>query len=155
MGASKREKKVRQEKIPKGKSIGQGGNPDQFYSLHPSWNFSSCDMKLWSIYDTTVKTVFWDEILPRMRFLETQTWDEILIKAKKQNHSIMVESLNKGAIERLTELYIEAEAIYSLTIQGNHRIYGTIVQGVFNILWIDLDHGDNAECVCRSRKKHT
>lgn len=40
-------------------------------------------------------------------------------------------------------------------ITGKHRLYGFMRGAVFNVLWYDLDHGDNDTCVCRSRKKHT
>lgn len=148
-------KKVKQLKEPKGNSIGQGGNPDQYYSQHPAWNFSSCDNEKWSLNSEDVREVFWDEILPHLKGWETQTWQEILLNAKKQNHSINIDNLNKNALDRLIELYIEADALISLRLTGSHRIYGYIKGNAFQILWIDLKHGDNAECVCRSRKKHT
>ena len=148
-------KQVKQTKQPKGNKIGQGGNPDQYYSEFPSWNFSSCDKEKWSIFSSPVKEIFWSEILPHLQSWETQIWREILINAKKQNHSIEVKNLTKAASDRLVELYIEAESLISLRLTGTHRIYGYITKGVFNILWIDLNHGDNESCVCRSHKKHT
>lgn len=93
--------------------------------------------------------------MPHFQGWETQTWKEILVNAKKQNHSIEASELNKAASDRLIELYVEAEAIISLRLTGTHRIYGYIKGSVFNILWVDLNHGDNNTCVCRSRKKHT
>lgn len=153
MAASK--KKVKQLKEPKGNQIGQGGNPDQYYSQNPSWNFSSCDKEKWSINSEAVREVFWDEILPHFQSWETQTWSEILIVGNKQNHPIEVNGLNKVASDRLIELYVEAEAIISLRLSGKHRVYGYMKGSVFNVLWVDLEHGDNNTCVCRSRKKHT
>lgn len=86
---------------------------------------------------------------------EIQTWSEILVKDKKQNHSINVESLNKAAQERLAEKYIEAESLISLRLTGNHRLYGYMTGRVFHILWYDDRHGDNRDCVCRFYLKHT
>ena len=148
-------KKVKQIKEPEGNRIGQGGNPDRYYSEHPSWNFSSCDKKYWELNCEGVHKIFWDEILPRLQEWETQTWNEILIGAKKQNHSIDVKALSKRASDRLIELHIEAEALLSLRLNGTHRIYGYMNRAVFHILWVDLEHGDNQNCVCRSHKKHT
>lgn len=148
-------KKVKQIKEPKGNYIGQGGNPDQYYSRHPAWNFSSCDKENWSIYSEEIREVFWREILPHLQSWERQTWQEIFLDAKKSNHSIEVKKLNKIASDRLEQLYIEAEALLSLRLTGTHRIYGYMNGAVFNILWIDLMHGDNEQCVCRSHKKHT
>ena len=99
--------------------------------------------------------LIWSEILPRLQALESQTWSEILVRDKKQNHSINVADLNKDAQARLADRYIEAESLISLRITGNHRIYGYITGRVFNIIWYDDDHGDNNTCVCRSYLKHT
>ncbi len=148
-------KKVKRIKEPKGNNIVQVENPEQYYSQHPSWNFSSCDKEKWNINSNMVQKIFWKEILPHLQELETQTWANILIKAKKQNHSIDVHDLNKVASDRLEELYIEAESLISLKLTNTHRIYGYMNGAVFNILWVDLGHGDNTKCVCRSHKKHT
>lgn len=154
--AGSKKKIVKQEYSPnQGKNIGRNENPDQYYSDSPSWNFKSCDRTLWSLYADESRNIFWDEILPHLQSLETQKWSDILLKAKKQNHSIDVTSLNKLAVDRLEELMIEYDSIVSLRLQGKHRIYGYITKSVFNLLWIDLNHGDNSTCVCRSRKKHT
>jgi hypothetical protein len=90
-----------------------------------------------------------------LKALESQTWNEILVKDKKQNHAIDVDDLNKAAQDRLAELYIEAESLISLRVTGNHRLYGYMMGNVFNILWYDDEHGDNKTCVCRSYLKHT
>lgn len=99
--------------------------------------------------------MIWDEILPRIKALESQTWNEILVRDKKLNHSINVEELSKIAQDRLANRFIEAESLISLRVTGNHRIYGYMTGRVFNILWYDDDHGDNKTCVCRSHLKHT
>lgn len=153
MAASK--KKVKQVKIPEGNRIREKNNPDQYYSSYPSWNFSICDKKQWSLFSKEQREIFWDEILPRLQNWEKQKWKEILINSKKQIHSIDVDSLNKAASDRLAELYIEAESLISLRLTGTHRIYGYMHGAVFNILWVDLNHGDNASCVCRPYKKHS
>lgn len=148
-------KKVKQVEKPKGNHIGQGGNPEQYYVKHPAWNFSSCDKEKWSIFSERTKQIFWEEIFPYFQNMETSTWNDILVTAKKKNHSIEVKSLNKVAADRLAELFIEAEALISLRISATHRIYGYMNDAVFNVVWVDLEHGDNADCVCRSKKKHT
>jgi hypothetical protein len=90
-----------------------------------------------------------------LKALETQTWNEILVRDKKQNHSINAQDLNKVAQNRMADKYIEAESLISLRVTGNHRLYGYMIGRVFNILWYDDDHGDNSTCVCRSYLKHT
>lgn len=153
--ADSKKKKAKHIKEPLGNHIAQKENPEAYYSEKPSWNFSSCDMEKWSLYSPEVQQIFWDEILSHFRDWETQTWREILVSSKKQNHSIDTAKLNKAATDRLAKLYVEAESLVSLRLQGTHRIYGHMRGSVFNILWIDLNHGDNTTCVCRSHKKHT
>lgn len=153
MVASK--KKVNQTKQPKSNYINQGGNPNQYYSKFPSWQFLNCDKEYWSISSKECRNYFWNEVFPFLQNLETRTWGEILIHAKKHNHNILVDDLNKKARDRLALLHIEAEALISLRVTATHRIYGYITNAVFNILWIDFNHGDNLTCVCRSVKKHT
>lgn len=154
-GSKSKDKKVKFKKEPKGERVVQRENPEEYYSQNPSWRFSTCDKERWSIFQKEVVDVFWEEIWPRLQDLETQTWGEILIISNKQNHAINVKSLNKGAAERLEELYIEAESIISLRVTGKHRIYGYMSGSSLNVLWVDFDHGDNTTCVCRSYKKHT
>ena len=109
----------------------------------------------WAFTKDAVGDLFWQEILPHLQALESQKWQDILLTAKKQNHSIVMDELNKVARDRLDELKIEAESIISLRLTGTHRLYGYMVGSVFNILWFDQNHGDNKDCVCRSYLKHT
>jgi len=110
---------------------------------------------MWAFDEENAGRFFWNEILPRLRDWETQTWSEILLTAKKQNHFIQVEALNPAAQKRLAEKYIESDSIVSLRLNGTHRIYGYFDKEVFQILWFDPEHGDNNTCVCRSYLKHT
>ncbi len=155
MAGSKKDKRIRQKEVPKGKSIAQGGDPEQYYSQNPAWTFANSDQEMWPFTQEHIGELIWDEILPRLKALESQTWNEILVRDKKLNHSINVEELSKIAQDRLANRFIEAESLISLRVSGNHRIYGYMTGRVFNILWYDDDHGDNKTCVCRSHLKHT
>ena len=155
MAGSNRKKEVKQKEFPKGKVIAQGGDPERYYSENPVWTFANADQEMWAFSQNHIGTFIWTEILPRLQALETQTWSEILVRSKKQNHSLDLNELNKVAQDRLVAKYIEAESLISLRITGNHRLYGYMTGRVFNILWYDDDHGDNNRCVCRSRLKHT
>ena len=151
-GSKKKDKHLAQAR---GKHVALGANPDAYYSMSPSWNFNRCDKDNWSLLDEKVRSLFWSEILPHLQELEKLKWSDILVKAKKHNHGIDLDRLNKCARDRLLELQIFPDEIISLRVTGTHRIYGCMMDGVFNILWVDLDHGDNPDCVCRSRMKHT
>ena len=152
---SKRKKKINQKETPKGKLIVQGGNPEQYYAQCPAWAFKNTDQEMWAFSKEHIGEHIWSEILSKLMAFETQTWKDILIVAKTNNHSINVSSLNKKAQDRLNENHIEAESIISLRLSGNHRLYGYMTGRVFNILWFDDNHGDNSSCVCRSKLKHT
>ena len=155
MAGSKRKKEVKQREIPKGKLIAQEKDPERYYSEYPAWTFSNSDQELWTFSQEHLGESFWSEIFPRLKALESQTWSEILIRDKKQNHSLIPEQLNKVAKDRLVTRCIEAESLISLRVSGNHRLYGYMTGRVFNILWYDDEHGDNSNCVCRSYLKHT
>lgn len=155
MVGSNRKKEVKQKQVPKGRIIAQGGDPEQYYSEYPTWTFANADLEMWAFSQDHIGTDIWTEILPKLRGFESQTWSEILVSNKKQNHSLDLNKLNKVAQDRLASRYIEAESLISLRITGRHRLYGYMTGRVFNILWYDDDHGDNSTCVCRSHLKHT
>lgn len=155
MAGSKRKKEVKQKEIPCGKHVAQGGNPERYYSENPAWTFANSDQEMLAFSKNHIGDTFWTEILPRLKALETQTWNEILVHDKKQNHSLNPGELNKVAQDRLASKFIEAESLISLRMTGTHRLYGYMTGRVFNILWYDDDHGDNDSCVCRSHLKHT
>ncbi len=155
MAASKRKKEVKQKESPDGKHIAQAGDPERYYSENPAWTFADSDEEKWAFSLEHMGDLFWTEILPRLKSLETLTWSEILVRDKKQNHSLNPDELNKAARDRLASKYIEAESLISLRISGNRRLYGYMTGRVFNVLWYDDDHGDNSTCVCRSHLKHT
>jgi len=155
MAGYKKNKEIKQKESPKGKSIILGENPEQYYTENPAWSFVNFDRDIWAFTREHIGEMIWTEIFPRLKALESQKWGEILVKDKKQNHSINVNDLNKVAQERLAVRYIEAESLISLRLSGTHRLYGYMTGRVFNILWYDDDHGDNKMCVCRSYLKHT
>ncbi|MEE3421675.1 MAG: hypothetical protein VZR11_03045 [Succinimonas sp.] len=147
-------KVIKQKANPQGKVISQGGDPAQYYNEKPAWTFVASDQEMWAFSQDRIGEVIW-EILSKLKGFEIQTWNDILVHSKKQNHSLDPSDLNKVAQDRLVDRNIEAEALISLRLSGNHRLYGYMTGRVFNILWYDDDHGDNSKCVCRSRKKHT
>lgn len=153
--AGSKKKQVKVKNSPSSGFPKRDEEPNEFYGKKPSWNFATCDTEQWAFNKEHAGESFWGEILPKMEGLETQTWREILIEGKKQNHSINPNDLNKNAKRRMTEKMIESEAIISLRLTATHRLYGYMNEAVFNVLWYDTDHGDNDRCVCRSHKKHT
>lgn len=105
MAGSKRKKEVKQKVVPNGRYIAQGGDPERYYSENPAWTFANSDQEMWAFSQSHTGDLFWTEILPRLKSLETQTWSEILIRDKKQNHSLDLNKLNKASQDRLASRF--------------------------------------------------
>ncbi len=69
MADSKKTKQIKQKEIPKGKSIAQGGNPEQYYTEKPAWSFANSDQDMWSFTQEHIGELIWTEILPRLKAL--------------------------------------------------------------------------------------
>lgn len=130
--------------------------PDSAYNARPTWAFNMCDANgKWAFTKDRLENEFWHKILPRLQALESQTWNDILVTGRKQNHSISIGRLNKCARDRLKELKVTDDEIVSLRVDGTKRIYGLRYIDKMVILWYDDGHGDNETCVCKSTLKHT
>lgn len=55
MAGSKKDKQIRQKEIPKGKSIAQGGDPEQYYSQNPAWTFANSDQEMWAFHKNALE----------------------------------------------------------------------------------------------------
>lgn len=144
-------KKVKQAFIPKvSKQVVRIADPTKFYNEKPAWSFSRVDPEMWTLDADSIS-----EIFDKLKNYETQKWSEIFVKDNKSNHSNQIKNMNKVARDRLDDLHIEAEALQSIRLTGNHRLYGFMEDRVFVILWYDKNHGDNSDCVYRSKIKNT
>lgn len=124
-----------------------GGNPDSYFSMHPSWNFSKSDLQntKWSLYNSD----FLNEVLPKLIDFERRIWSDI-VSDKKHNHWIDTSNLIKEAQDRLIELKIFYDSLFSLRLTGTVRLFGYIENGIYYIIWYDQNHE-----ICPSNKKHT
>lgn len=146
-------KKPRNEEIVKGNKIpSHGENPESYMRKKPCWRFSNCDKEhdKWKVDHIKID----DNIFNKLVTYENMTWKEINSqtngKGHKKNHFIGVEDLTKDAQRRFNELNITEDVLFSLAPEGKLRLYGRLYDGVFDLLWIDLEHE-----VCTSNKKHT
>ncbi len=150
-------KRIKEGGQPKGRTFSKE-DPESSMGKHLSWSFSQCDMEpncRWGFNKERLTETFWNLILPKMQEFETMTIAQIFIQAKKQNHGIDVNELSKAAAARLVDLKIEAEAVHTLRLGGQLRLYGILDGSIYSIIWYDDNHGDNDECVCRSWLKGT
>ncbi len=123
-----------------------------------SWGFQIIDTDpscRWSFCQDNLDPTFWADVAHKMGNFETMTPAAIFVNAKKSNHSIRVNDLEKDAKDRLHELGLHLERIFSIRIEGKGRLYGYMNGTVFLLIWYDKDHGNNNRCVCRSYLKHT
>ncbi|MFN7961086.1 MAG: hypothetical protein U0002_07425 [Thermoanaerobaculia bacterium] len=90
-------------------------------------------------------------IRARLVALESQTWHEILVRDKRNNHSIAVEDLDRRARKRLQELKLDdLDAVVSIRVSAKQRLFGFRRQNAFHALWWDPDHE-----VCPAPLKNT
>lgn len=91
------------------------------------------------------------EIRTKLAGFENSTWSDLLVKGKKQNHSIPVDKLEKDARDRLVVLRLDdIDQLISLHLTGTERIFGIQHDIALTLLWWDPHHR-----VCASYLKHT
>ena len=88
------------------------------------------------------------DIRSKLGHFEKRTWNEILVKSKKQNHSIPVDALCGQAQKRIRELKLVSDEVVSLRLSAKERVVGIMQDDVLLILWWDPDHS-----VCPSLPK--
>jgi hypothetical protein len=151
MGRDKDKKQAKRATEPSSsKSPKSANSPHSSYNQRPSWRVSRIELVDpygWHVLDLKMITY----LKGKLAHFETMTWGEILIDAKKQNHSVKVESLASSAKKRLEETeQDDVDELVSLHLSGRQRVWGILDQGTLNLLWWDPEHQ-----VCPSLMKHT
>jgi len=138
----------------KGKKIGENPHPavsknvravdsKAFYRHQARWLFSCLDLDGpfgWNQLRTSKAEVA-HTIKDRLAHFESMTWGEILLEAKKQNHSIEVSKIIKEAQDRLIHLELnDVDQLISLRVGGAPRIWGLQKGEALAILWWDPEH---------------
>jgi hypothetical protein len=78
-------------------------SPDSYNKMNPCWRISKIEMEGaygWHNLDTETLVYIKD----KLAHFESMTWSEILVDAKKFNHSVNVEDLCTEAQTRLREI---------------------------------------------------
>lgn len=135
------------EKILDKKRPFHTAQPDSYLGETPKWLFALGDFThdKWGLQN---KKCY--RFLKKLHDFEGQTWSEIQIKDKKNNHIIDVADIIKEAQERLERLNLDEDQLFSLRLAGKERLWGILRNGEFNILWYDTKHE-----ICPSPPKHT
>lgn len=88
------------------------------------------------------------DFLPRM---EKLTWNEVLKNRRDGgNHQVAVRLICSAAQKRLEQRGIETDALISLRVTGEKRIWGIRQGSVLHLLWWDPEHE-----VYPTKRRHT
>ncbi|HEX9737106.1 MAG TPA: hypothetical protein VGG06_34520 [Thermoanaerobaculia bacterium] len=79
------------------------------------------------------------------------TWSEILVVAKKHNHSVEIGKLSREARERLEDIgQSDIDQLVCLRLSGKERVWGILDGNCLSLIWWDPKHK-----VYPSAKRHT
>lgn len=106
----------------------------------PSWLFGMADWTgPWAIRE---QESVW--VLKRLAALETATWAEIKRRkgrgAGSGSHYIPVARIIIKAQNRLREIGVDNDELFSLRVNGKPRLWGLLEGASFNIIWWDPNH---------------
>lgn len=144
-------KHPKQHEIPENKKF-----PKRIASLTSNNEFPTWKVSLLEFVDPygwhQISREKFQEVIGKLKHFEGMTWNEILIRDKKKNHSIQLNQLDRAALERLEELkQDDVDDVISLRVSGEERIWGIRDGGSsLKLLWWDPNHQ-----ICPSKKKHT
>lgn len=141
--------KTRIEPSPK-KQPKTASNPTSYNHLKPSWRIFKMEMvEPYGWHTIDAKTLIY--IHEKLANFESMTWNDILVRDKRKNHSVEIDKLSSKAKTRLTEIQLEdIDELTSLRLSSKERVWGILDQGVLILLWWDPNHQ-----VCPSHLKHT
>lgn len=115
-------------------------SPPDFYSQRPSWRVSKLEFANPFGWHELDKAQI-EAILNKLKDFESMTWREILLDAKKQNHTVSINQLGSTARRRLQVIQLDdLDELTSLRLSGKQRIWGILNQGTLNLLWWDPNH---------------
>lgn len=140
-------KKPKQIKVVEKSKLPQEENRhDSFYSLQVSFSFRKYDANApWSTSSNLKPTV--DSVFSNLRGVEGATWGSLISSGSGKNkgnksHYVPVNKLSSNAINRINDIRLEEDSLFSLRIQSDVRLWGIIEpkNGCFYIIWFDPEH---------------
>lgn len=127
------------------KEVRLGADPASYDTKKIAWQIRLFDEEgPWGL--EALKPHWWTKIFPKLRNLESMTWAEIKRASGgrtrgNNSHNVAVSDLITKAQDRLCELGQEdVDELFSLRLQGKHRIYGIKDGRVLKAIWFDPDH---------------
>ena len=109
-------------------------------SLKAAWRVNKIQMAdPYGWHDMDSQTLGY--IRGKLSAFESMTWNEIFTVAKKQNHSISVESLKcRDAKRWMQENMPDQTELWTLRLSGKERIWGVFAEGAYLIVFWDPNH---------------
>lgn len=121
-----------------------------FYRLHPAWRVGQMEVAQQPFGWHSLDRAKAHEIRAHLANLESMTWSEILVSAKKQNHLIPVIDLTTSAQRRIEQRRIAVDELVSRRLSARERIFGYLEDGVCVVLFWDPRHE-----ICPAGKRNT
>ena len=143
---AKGNKQVKQrEQVTSGKQPKTVEDPQAYFKKSPIWSFRRLDDEYtkWGFAHTAQLN---ERVIHELRSLEGMTWYQIMSAAGGRGHG------TNSHFEKVAELIPEAQArwkylkleeydtVFSLRLTNTHRLYGILLNGVFQIVWYDQKH---------------
>ena len=69
IAGSKKDKKIKRKEILKGKSIAQGGDPEQYYSENQAWTLANAGQEMWALSQEHMGERICTEISLRVKYI--------------------------------------------------------------------------------------
>ena len=144
-----------QKRLIEKKPVKPEDTSKDFYDKYPQWLFQRCDFEhpKWGM---SCNSGALTKVFRYLSNLESQKWGEILTdksgrRNNTRNHEIELSDLSKEAQKRATDINVdEFDALCSIAVGGRERVWGHISDGVFCIIWFDMQHE-----IYPTEKRHT
>ena len=142
-----RRRKPRQDQTPPPSSRNPTSPPADLSNKLFIWNTEKVDLDSEYGWNKATIGIVLQKIIPKLQHFGSMTWEDV---KKTGSHFIDLDKCSKEAEDRLGEIELEVEQLFSLRIDGEKRIFGWRQASVFYVLWWDPEHK-----VCPSQKKGT
>lgn len=116
-------------------------DPSGTDGMTPLWSFARGDFN--GPWPPTGEQ-FGKVVIPKLAEYETHRWADIQRATHghrgSKSHQIEVTKFEKDPRDRLAEIHVDEDSLFSLRLSGKQRVYGIRRGRVLEILWYDPDH---------------
>ena len=127
------------------KSIRLADTTSGYYDKYPRWMFQRCDFDhpKWGMTPNAGELT---KVFKYLSNLENRKWGDILTdksgrRNNTRNHHIELSDILSEAQKRAVAINVdEFDTLCSIAVGGRERVWGYISDGVFYIIWFDMQH---------------